>query len=256
MQLQKIISMANQNTRLRFLAMEKSLRATGCNLPLWVIPYDEKTFELPGNCIWWENKSITGWLDANHAHKVMRKYQCLLESNYQFVDSDVIFLRSPENVLQDFPGFITSCGHWHNTAHTTTKEVLQYFNKMTTVWQQKVFNTGQFACDEALYDFDNLKKTAEQPDYKPACIDFKFHEQPGLNLLVNLTGVSVTNITLQPYYMESTWAGDYKDDNYERFWKNEERKPYIIHWAGCEMNVNRPIDELFLDFLTNNEKEE
>jgi hypothetical protein len=38
MKIDKIISMANQKVRLRFLAMERSLRATGCQLPLWVIP--------------------------------------------------------------------------------------------------------------------------------------------------------------------------------------------------------------------------
>ncbi|HVX25699.1 MAG TPA: putative nucleotide-diphospho-sugar transferase [Parafilimonas sp.] len=256
MQLEKIISLANNKTRLRLLAMIRSLRASGCNLPVWIIPFDNDRFELPVNCAWWENKNITGWLDANHAHKVMRKYQCLLESNYQFVDSDVIFLKNPENILNDFSGFVTSCGHWHNPDHTTTKEVLEYFNKRTTIWQQKVFNSGQFACDKALYDFDNLKQTAELPAYKSTCVDFKYHEQPGVNLLVNLTGIPVTNITLQPYYMESTWAGDYTDENYERFWKNEQHKPYIIHWAGCDMNINRPIDELFLAFLTKNEKEE
>lgn len=236
--------------------MERSLRATGCKLPLFVIPYDKKMFELPSNSTWWENKDITGWLDAHHTHKVMRKYQCLIENNYQFVDSDVIFLRNPEDVLKDFSGFITSCGHWHNPDHTTTKEVLEYFNKTTTVWQQKVFNSGQFACDKALYDFASLKQTAEKHDNKTTCLDFTYHEQPGLNLLVNLSGVSITNVTLQPYYMESTWAGDYNDENFERFWRNENTKPYLIHWAGCDMNVNRPIDKLFLDFLTKDEKEE
>ena len=186
----------------------------------------------------------------------MRKYQCLLESNYQFVDSDVIFLKNPEHVLSNYSGFITSCGHWHNPDHTTTKEVLEFFNRSTTTWQQRVFNTGQYACDKILYDFDSLKNTAEKPGYKATCLDFRFHEQPGINLLVNLSGIQITNITLQPYYMESTWAGDYHDIDYTRFWKEENRKPYIIHWAGCDMNINRPVDKLFLDFLTEEENEE
>lgn len=254
MQLEKIITLANQNSRLRFLAMERSLRACGCNLPLWVIPYDDNKFALPAKAEWWEIEDVSQWLKKNNARKVMRKYQCLLESNYQFIDSDVIFLRNPETVLKPFSGFITSCGHWHNPNHTATKEVLQYFNKTTTTWQQKVFNSGQFACDEILYDFDSLKKIAEQTEYKNTCLDFKFHEQPGLNLFVNLSGVSISNLTLQPYFMESTWAGDYTDANFERFWKDESRKPYIIHWAGCNMNTNRPIDKLFLDYLTAKER--
>jgi hypothetical protein len=48
MKIEKIITLANNKVRLRFLAMERSLRATGCQLPLLVIPYDDKLFELPG----------------------------------------------------------------------------------------------------------------------------------------------------------------------------------------------------------------
>ena len=242
--------MANIKTRLRLFAMIRSLRAVGCNLTVWVIPYDNDRFDLPANCIWWEDKRITAWLAANHARQVMRKYQCLTESNYQFVDADVIFLRNPETVLQPHTGFITSCGHWHNTEHTTTKEVLEFFDQTTTIWQQKVFNTGQFACDKILYDFSELKAIAEDVKYRATCLDLKYHEQPGLNLFVNLSGIAITNLTLQPYYMESTWAGDYNDASFERFWTNETRKPYLIHWAGCKMNINRPIDELFLNQLT------
>ncbi len=256
MHLEKIVTLANQNTRLRFIAMERSLRATGCNLPLWVIPYDEKKFDLPVNAHWWELENVLHWLEVHHAHRMMRKYQCLLESNYQFVDSDVIFLKNPERELTSFSGFITSCGHWHNPEHVITKEVLTFFDKSTTTWQQKIFNAGQFACDKRLYNFDELKQIAEQPEYKASCISFRFHDQPGLNLLVNLSGISVTNITLQPYCMESTWAGDYTDEDYSRFWKNESKKPYIIHWAGCSMSTNRPIDKLFLGYLTKQEREE
>jgi hypothetical protein len=41
MKIDKIISMANQKVRLRFLALERSLRASGCQLPILVIPYDD-----------------------------------------------------------------------------------------------------------------------------------------------------------------------------------------------------------------------
>ena len=59
MKIDKIISMANQNVKLRFLAMERSLRATGCKLPLLVIPYDNNLFELPAGSTWWEVPEIT-----------------------------------------------------------------------------------------------------------------------------------------------------------------------------------------------------
>lgn len=81
----------------------------------------------------------------------MRKYQCLTTSNYQFVDTDICFLRSPEEVLHPLTGFITSCGHWHNTEHTCTSESQRWVANRSTVWQRDVFNSGQFACDRSLY---------------------------------------------------------------------------------------------------------
>jgi hypothetical protein len=47
MKLQKIITMASSAVEIPFLAMERSLRASGCQLPIWVIPYNEKIFDLP-----------------------------------------------------------------------------------------------------------------------------------------------------------------------------------------------------------------
>lgn len=44
MKIDKIITMANKTVRLQFLAMERSLRSTGCTLPIWVIPFDNNTF--------------------------------------------------------------------------------------------------------------------------------------------------------------------------------------------------------------------
>ena len=67
--------------------------------------------------------------------------------------------------------------------------------------------------------------------------------------------VNVTNLTLPPQCMESTWAGDYPDD-YEHYWSEEQRKPYLIHWAGLPMDVPRPIHQIFYNFLTPAEKAE
>lgn len=256
MQLDKIITLANKNTKIRFLAMERSLRAVGCDLPLLVIPYDEEKFELPVNSTWWELDELSAWLEIHNTHKMMRKYQCLLTNNYQFVDTDVIFLKNPVDVLSPFTGFITSCGHWHNPNHTITQQVLNFFNETTTIWQQKIFNAGQFACDKKLYDFETLKTVAESKAFKATCLDFKFHDQPGLNLLVNASRINVTNLTLQPFCMESSWAGDYDDENFKRFWQIENKMPYLIHWAGCNVRIKKPIDDLFLKYLNPTEIDE
>lgn len=259
MKLDKIISMANATTRLRFLAMERSLRATGCRLPLWVIPYNDQRFDLPEGSVWWEMPEIIGWLDrqAPHSHPrhVMRKYQCLAQDNYQFVDADVVFIRNPEQVLLPHQGFITSCGHWQDPGHTVTAESQELFHQKSTVWPARVFNSGQFACDNQMHSVPEILRLASMADHRSTCLDHPFHEQPGLNLLVFLSGIPVTNLTLPPSSMESTWAGDY-DGAYLDYWRDEDRCPYLIHWAGVNMALPRPIHELFLNYLSPEERSE
>ena len=249
MKLAKIITLANAPVRLRFLAMERSLRATGCDLPLLVIPYDDRQFELPANSTWWTT-GVRDWLLQERAHRMMFKYQCLTIDNYQYVDSDVVFLRDPTKVLADQEGFITSCGHWHNPAETITAESLPILQAKTTCWQRNIFNAGQFACDRALYTEEELKRTCHDSRYTATCLRFPFHDQPGLVLLANLTDVPIRNLTLTPTCMESTWAGDYVENNYEDLWRDEERKPYLLHWAGCAMWKPRSVDPLFTQYLT------
>jgi hypothetical protein len=253
MKLERIITLASRNVRLRFAAMERSLRATGCRLPLAVIPYDEQRFDLPANATWWELPEVLGWLATEKARPVMRKYQCLLMADYQYVDTDVIFLRNPEEVLALHAGFVTSCCHWRDPAHTTTEESEKILSAKSTTWRKTTFNTGQFACDRALYSFEELKHTAAK--YAATCLRLPYHEQPGLNLLVHEAGVAVTNLTLPPHKMESTWAGDYAGE-YEKYWSDAQRKPYLIHWAGTAMDAGRPIDKLFYNYLTAAEKAE
>lgn len=256
MKLEKIITLANEPVRLRFLAMERSLRATGCDLPLWVIPYDERRFELPPNAVWWET-DVRGWLHQERAHPMMYKYQCLTTANYQYVDTDVVFLKDPAKVLAGEDGFITSCTHWHNTEETIHPESLSILKARSTCWQRNAFNAGQFACDRALYTEEELKRTCHDPRYVGTCLRFPFNDQPGLVLLVNLSEVTIRNLTLPPTFMESTWAEDYDEvANYEDYWRDETRKPYLIHWAGCDMWLPRTMDRLFTQYFSASELEE
>jgi hypothetical protein len=253
MKIDKIISMANQKVRLRFLAMERSLRATGCQLPLLVIPYDDNLFELPEGSTWWEVPAITSWLKSEKTHPVMRKYQCLTVGGYQFVDADVCFLRNPETVLEPYSGFVTSCGHWRDPGGTYTAASKHLMLSKSTLWQRDVFNSGQFACDRPLFTEALLKATAMEPAFLETCIRWPYNEQPGLDLLVLASEVEITNLTLPPLRMESTWAGDYSGE-YEHYWIHPQRQPYLIHWAGTAMDVARPINQIFYDFLTSAEK--
>ena len=154
MRVERIITLANAAARLRFAAMERSLRATRCALPLAVIPYDEQRFDLPANAAWWELPDVLAWLSGEKTHPMMRKYQCLTIANYQYVDTDVIFLRNPEEVLAVHAGFVTSCCHWRDGGHTTTEESQRVLSARSTTWRKTTFNAGQFACDRALYTFE------------------------------------------------------------------------------------------------------
>jgi hypothetical protein len=253
MKLEKIITLANQKVKLQFSAMERSLRATGCDLPLWVIPYDDQRFDLPSNAIWWELSDVRSLLTEYRAHRMTAKYQCFTTGNYQYVDSDVIFLRNPAEVLAQQEGFITSCGHWGNPGHTYTDASLKVLKQKSTCWQTLVFNAGQFACDRALYRWQELNDRCRDPKYIDTCLKFPFHDQPGTVLLVNLSEVPIHNLTLPPVSMESTWAGSYPDEHYEAYWKDESRKPYLIHWAGVTV-ADLPINRLFTKYLTNEER--
>lgn len=250
MKLEKIVTSANEKFKLRFLAMERSLRATGCDLPIWVIPFDETRFDLPPNAIWWDVPEVRQFLSENRATPLTPRYQCLTISNYQFVDADVIFLRNPAVVLADQEGFIASCGHWNNPAHTYTADSLKILKKITTCWPARVFNAGQFACDRSLYSVAELKQKCLDPLHAYTCFNF---DQCGTVLLANLSRVKISNLTLPPVNMESTWAGSYEDDNFEKYWTDESRKPYLLHWAGIYWPV--PVDRLLVNFLTPSEKQ-
>ncbi len=254
MRIEKIITLASAPVQLYFSVMERSLRATGCDLPLWVIPYtDDATFPLPPNARWWREDALMEWLRSRGTVPIMRKYQCLLTGAYQYVDTDVVFLRNPADALRAHAGFVASCGHWHNPDETVTAESRAWLHARSTLWPSRVFNAGQFACEPTLYDFPTLRARAEAPEFVETCVRHRFHDQPGYNLLVAATNVPVTNLTLPPVNMESTWAGDYAGD-YKPYWSSLERMPYLIHWAGAKPDPETPIGRLFLDFLTASER--
>jgi hypothetical protein len=255
MQLDFVISMASQPVRLQFLAMERSLRAVGCHVPLRVIPYDDQQFDLPANASWWLDSDVARWLAGHAAHPTMRKYQCLLVGNYHFADSDIIFMRDPGGVIADQSGLMTACTEWNKPFWTFTPSSSSFFYRRSSTWQRKVFSTGQFALDRPLYSRQSLLATAESAESRDACLDYPTHEQPGLNQLVIASGVEVTNLTLPPNQMASTWAGDYPGA-FEPLWADLPVKPYLIHWAGGTLDQDLPINEIFYSYLTHAERAE
>lgn len=241
---------------MEFLAMVRSLRATGCNLPVWVIPYDEKKFALPPDCHWWEVSDLQNWIVKNRLWPAMRKIQCLTTSHYQFVDSDVIFLKDPETVLAPYSGFVTSCTHWNNPGHTVTSETLVYFRERSTTWPRLVFNSGQWACDRQLYTPEQLMQFCEN-NYQETLFEktWLYKDQAALNLLVNHAQVPIFNLTLPPVNMASTWAGDYQDEKYCTH-LNGTDAPYLVHWAGVPIQHEAAVNKLFFQFLSAAERQQ
>jgi len=242
--------------RLQFLAMERSLRASGCDLPLRVFPYDEALFDLPGRSVWFR-PPLVDWLRQNKAQPMCDRYFCLTEQNYVFTDTDVIFLENPARALEKVAGFVVADTEWNKPQWTFTPASASFLAGRSSVWLQRVFNAGHFACDRALYTDGGLRETflrsplSETPPFH----DRPGDDQPGINLFVALSGAPFTNLNLPPSPMESTWAGDYPG-NYLPLWEGEGKKPYFIHWAGPALDEERPINRLFLDFLTGEEKAE
>jgi hypothetical protein len=250
MKLECIFTLANASVRLQFLAMERSLRAAGCSLPLKVIPYDDNRFELPPHASWHVDEAVFAWLSEHKCHPTMRKYVCLLESHYHFLDADIVILTNPEDAVRPFTGLLASCTEWAKPAWTYTESSARYFAARTSIWMRDVFSTGQFAIDRKLYTHDTLYRTATSEPFVNACIRYPYHEQPGINQLVLATDIPRANLTLPPHTMESTWAGDYPGA-YEHLWTDPARKPYLIHWAGPHtLDIDRPINQLFYDWLS------
>ena len=104
-------------------------------------------------------------------------------------------------------------------------------------------------------DLSALRRAAEDPAHASTCF-YPLADQSGVNLLRLVSGVPLTNLTMLPVGMESTWAGDYADADYDRYWPDDLRRPYLIHWAGTPMHEERPIHELFYRYLSAGELEQ
>jgi hypothetical protein len=84
---------------------------------------------------------------------------------------------------------------------------MEVLSRETSLWPLRLFNTGHFASDTPLYSLADLESTCEK--YKETCLLSPHHEQPGINLLALVSGVTFTNLCLPPHNMESTMAIDY-----------------------------------------------
>ncbi len=245
-------TMANKKGRLQFLAMERSLRATGFDLPLRVFPYDDQVFDLPKGSEWIRTP-LHKWLTERKAHPMCCKYYCLTQSSYFFTDTDIIYLSDPRESLSELEGFVVADTEWNKPRYTFTDESSNFLEKQTSLWLQRIVNAGWFSSDRAIYSEERLLEILNDPAIAKTCLYDT--DQTGLNLLLAMAGVTPCNLNLPPSPMESTWAGDYPAE-FEPFWTERGRRPFFIHWAGPVLDEDRPINELFYKYLTKEEKQE
>src|SRR5690242_9855033 len=146
MRIDQIVTIASKSVRLQFLAMERSLRATGCDLPLLVIPYNDDKFELPKNSQWWDVAEIREWLRRENALGLKIKYEALTKGNFVYTDTDICFLQNPVDVLAPHSGFVVADTEWNKPRFTYTEESAAILSRRSSVWIKRIFNAGFFAC--------------------------------------------------------------------------------------------------------------
>ena len=78
----KIITLADKSAELQIRVFVRSLRKVGCDLPVWVIPFWERDFELPSTCRWIEDSKVLRFLRQNAAHPLYNKYSAQLFTSY------------------------------------------------------------------------------------------------------------------------------------------------------------------------------
>ena len=123
------------------------------------------------------------------------------------------------------------------------------------MWQKNIFNSGQFAADQALFTVEDLIKKITAPDFRDICLNSEVHEQPAMNLLIATHDIKFTNITLPPHNYESSWAGDYKDEvGFKLLYTS--KGPYLIHWAGISLRHINKVNNIFYSHLNEAEKKE
>ncbi len=254
MKCEHIVALANQAVDVEFRAMERSLRATGCDAPLRVIPYSEELFDLPANAAWWHTP--VKWMKQHFGgvlrHPFQYRYYLLSCGGFQVADSDIIFLRDPAEVLAPHRGLVASCHQWHVPHFVGPSATIEALQQMSPTWQARLFNAGQFALESPVYsEAQLLAALKDRETSRHVFINESPWDQGGLNYIVAKERVPIVNLTFPPYNMASTWAGDYPGD-YEGYWSDDNR-PYLIHWAGPTLDEPRPINELFLNFLTRDE---
>jgi len=250
----RIITMASPAVRLDFLVMERTLRATGCDLPLYVIPYTDEPFDLPENAQWLVDKELFAHVARHHCARPCRKFLALTQSNAAFFDADIVHLRDPRTELGTMSAerIAVADTEWSKARWTFSEDTRRVYQQKSSLWLLDNFNTGFFAFEEPVLTREQIFDFIADPEWG-RCIREEFviaGEQPGLNWLVHLSGRTVVNLCLPPRRMESTMAVDYTEFD-DVPWADG---PMFLHFAGGVHHTQSRISEIFVKALTPDER--
>lgn len=257
--IEQIITMANKGVRLDFIAMERSLRATGCDVPIKIIPFDNSRFELPANSTWIEDDDAAfNAVKNSEAVAHCRKFAALTKKNAAFFDTDIIHLQNPVKWLQPYSPewFVVADTEWNKARWTFTSETKSVYEKQSTLWLLDQFNSGFFAFGDAVVTAEEIAAFLSAASFRKLWSGGgpTPGEQSAINWLVNQSQRTVTNLCLPPYRIESTMALDYPQD-YRSVLTKANAAPFI-HYAGAGRNLDAPISELIFQHLNAEEAEE
>jgi len=258
MEIEKIITTANRKVKLQFTVMERSLRATGCDLPLKVIPFGDDLFDLPANAEWIVDEAIFAMLKENGALMLCRKYLALMQASCAYFDTDLVHLSNPQEFLAPLPetAFVVADTEWNKARWTFTPETRAMYLRKTTLWLLTNFNSGFFAYKSPLVGVEEIKELLSSPvlGKMGRGLSPSYSDQEGMNYLAHIGGANVTNLCLPPFFMESTMARDYSGEVYRTM--EASRRPPFLHFAGKAWDLSTDLAGIFLDFLTVEEARE
>ena len=248
--------------------MERTLRASGCDLPLYVIPYTDEPFDLPENAQWLVDEELFAHIASHHSARPCRKFLALTQSNAAFFDADIIHLRDPRTELGSLDAgvFAVADTEWNKARWTFSEATQRVYQRKSSLWLLDNFNTGFFAFEEPVLTRDQIFDFIADPVWGRCTREESViaGEQPGLNWLVHLSGRTVVNLCLPPRRMESTMAVDYAElveatsaaESFQDFRNLLEGPdgPMFLHFAGGVHHTKAPISERFLKALSAEER--
>lgn len=247
--------MANEKVRLDFTAMFRSLRATGCDLPVYVIPFDETRFDLPKGATWLENPRFYSYLGDRGMVNHCRKLLALTFDNFVFFDTDIIHIDDVSKRLTDLPAnaFVVADPEWSLKKWTFSEGTKKLYEQRTSTWVLDNFNTGFFAKERFVFSQDDLMQCLQDPLATSLCQGSgpTRSEQETINLILFWQKLEVTNLCLPPYRMESTFCWDYSEANKELVHTHPKRS-FFIHFPSKGAR-NHCLAPLFHQYLSSEE---